>query len=412
MNPYPLLINILSVPLTLYIIWIAIRNKDLRFLLQRLGLYYGNKQQSTAIWIHAASVGEVNAAKPVIQQLARNNTVLLTTNTPSSARYAVSILKMQVTHVYCPVDWKWAINKFIRTFRPGKLLIIETELWPNLFKQCRSSNIPITILNGRLSARTLNTSNWLKKNYTQCLQSTNAILTRNNEDRQRFIKLGASPVHTRTIGNIKFYRHSEHDNITAFKTIKPYVLAASTRNDEELLIASAWKKARHSEHLLIIVPRHPDRTPEIIKQLKSLEFNLAVRSKKDIITEKTDIYIADTFGELVSFIKGAVFVIMGGGFVNKGGQNILEVAHANKTVVFGPFMDNFREEAALFVDQQAGIQLDGIEKLPETINKLLNQPEVNEQYRKNAENLIAQQQTVLDNYLQALYKLYPDIQPA
>ncbi len=414
MNVYRILLGFLSTPIVFYIAWEAFRNKDRKFFLQRLAIRFSATKEikKNSIWIHAASVGEVNAATPLIHKLAKNNNIILTTNTPSSAIRVANTLSEQVNHFYCPIDWQWAVKKFISEFQPCCLLIIETELWPNLFTAAETLNLPITIINGRISTRTLHASTWMKKRYRDCLGIANYVLARNEEDSQRFITLGTKPPKVKTIGNIKFYQQPQLKNTVAFQTLKPYVLAASTRNGEEALIVSAWQKYKHGNHLLIIVPRHPKRITDITSQLKPYNLKLSIRSKNEAITAETDIYIADTFGELLAFIKGATFVIMGGSFVNKGGQNILEVAHANKTVVFGPFMDNFKEEAQLFVEQRAGIQLDDIQLLPETMNKLLNQPEVNQQYQNKAKQLMVRQQTILDTYLLELYQLYPDIKPA
>jgi len=414
MNVYRLLLVLLTLPITIYIAWVALRNKDTRFLLQRLGLSFSslNKINRDAIWIHAASVGEVNAATPIIQQLAKNNNIILTTNTPSSAIRVANILSEQVTHFYCPIDWRWAMKKFIKKFQPQCLVIIETELWPNLFSTAKKLDLSITIINGRLSKRTLNAATWMRKRYRDCLATTSCILARSEEDKQRFIELGAKSSTVKTIGNIKFYQQENISEIKAFKTIRNYVLAASTRDKEEAMIISAWNKTEHNSSLLIIVPRHPKRITEIINDLKPYKLNIAIRSKGQGITIETDIYIADTFGELTSFIKGASFVIMGGSFVKKGGQNILEVAQVNKTVVFGPHMDNFKEEAQLFVEKQAGLQLKNIDSLTQTINQLLNKPEVNQQYQKNAKQLITQQQAILEIYLSELYNIYPTIKKA
>ncbi len=411
MNFYRILLGFLSIPVIFYITWCSIRNKDSQFFLQRLAIQFSapKKNHKDSIWIHAASVGEVNAATPLIHKLATHNHIILTTNTPSSAIHAAKIVSEQVTHFYCPIDWQWAVKKFITGFQPRYLLIIETELWPNLFSVAKALNLPITIINGRISERTLHAATWIKKRYHDCLNITHCVLTRSEEDSQRFITLGAAPSKVKTIGNIKFYSQYNLDNTPSFKTLKPYVLAASTRDKEEALIVSAWEKSESNNQLLIIVPRHPKRLADIISQLKPYHLNIAIRSRNETITPEIDIYIADTFGELMTFIKGATFVIMGGSFVNKGGQNILEVAHANKTVVFGPFMANFREEAQLFIEQHAGIQLDNIQSLPATINKLLSQPELNLKYQNKAKQLIAQQQNILDTYLLELSQLYPNI---
>ena len=415
MNRYRLLVGLLSVPIIIHAAWLAIRNNEFKYFLQRLGLKYppAETNNSNTIWIHAASVGEVNAAVPLINRLYKNNTIILTTNTQSSAAHANKILSGKAIHYYCPIDWRWAIKKFITQLQPNYLFIIETELWPNLYSVCASMNIPLSIINGRISKRTLNAASWIKKRYRECLRSTKVVLTRSKEDSQRFITLGAPTSIVHEIGNIKFYQQESLGATTAFKTIKPYVLAASTRDDEEVLIVKAWlatsKESRASSNLLVIVPRHPHRLNTIISQLKPFNLNIAVRSKKDEIKDETDLYIADTFGELVSFIKASQFVVMGGSFANKGGQNILEVAHAGKTVVFGPHMDNFKDEAKLFIDSKSGIQLDNENGLPEVFHELLTHANKLETLQDNAIQLMQKQQTVLDDYISELQKLFPEI---
>lgn len=416
MNRYKLLIALLSFPVVLHAAWKAIQNKELRYFKQRLGLGYVPLKRNNAspIWIHAASVGEVSAAVHLINSLYENNAIILTTNTPSSAAHADKILSDKVTHYYCPVDWQWAIQQFIRKLQPQYLFVIETELWPNLFSVCNKKDIPIAIINGRISTRTLNAASWIKKRYRECLRATKTILTRSQEDSERFISLGAEPSIVKEIGNIKFYQTENTTDIAIFKTIRPYVLLASSRDDEETLIVEAWTKVKNNKlndvsSLFIIVPRHPQRINIILSQLKRFDLNIAIRSNGDTITSETNVYIADTFGELISFIKGSQFVIMGGSFVNKGGQNILEVAQAGKTVVFGPFMNNFKEEAKLFVDSKAGVQLENSNELTDSIDSLLEQPATLQEMQENAIQLMQEQQTILEKYVSELKKHYPGI---
>jgi len=414
MNRYQILLKLLILPIIIYTLWIAIKNKDLRYFTQRLGFNLSKVQikQGNLIWIHAASVGEFNAAIPLIEKFNMRNTVLLTTNTPSSAARAQSIFSDSIQHYYLPIDWKMTTNKFLSKTNPKHLFIIETELWPNLFLSCKSQNIPITIINGRLSEKTVHAAKWLTKRYAECLQSVNFVFTRSDEDSKRFIALGAKKAIVKTIGNIKYYHNNKISSVKAFKTTLPYVLAASTRDDEEMLLVKAWiqsQQTSNTKHLLVIVPRHPKRLTTIMTQLSAFNLDAAIRSKNEKITNETEIYIADTFGELVSFIAGAEFVLMGGSFVNKGGQNILEVAQAHKTVVFGPYMSNFKDEAELFIKQRAGIQVESIETLPDTIQLLLDKPEVNVEFQENAKQLIQQQENILELYLTEISQSYSEL---
>jgi len=414
MNLYKFLISFLSLPITIYLAVTAIRHNDMCFFIQRMGLKYPEitNNKDKLIWFHAASVGEVNAARPLLKRLSKNHSIILTTNTPSSAKHAIATLSSYARHIYCPIDWQRSVNKFIRKAKPEYLFIIETELWPNLFSACHQASIPVTIINGRISSKTLNTRNWIKKRYLECFKTTKKIMSRNDKDMQRFITLGADQSIVTSVGNIKFYMDYDFNRIHKFKTSKPYVLAASTRNHEEKLLVSAWLKshaAKRQDYLLVIAPRHPHRLKSIIDDLQQFKLNIAIRSKDQSITSDTDVYIADTFGELVSFIKGSEFVLMGGSFVEKGGQNIMEVAHAKKAVVFGASMYNFEDEAQLFLNTKAGLQVNYITNLPDIIDELLFEPDKTKEYQKNALKLIQAQKHVYENYLHEIEKLFPEI---
>ena len=412
---YRLLLCLLALPISIFTLWLAFRDKELRYLTQRLGINsfkHFKKNNGDLVWIHAASVGEVNAAAPFITELSKNNSIVLTSNTVSSANRAKNIFGTTIHHFYCPIDWQWAVTRFISKIQPNYLFIIETELWPTLFSVCNNKKIPITIINGRLSPKTLNASQWIKKRYSECLGITQAVLSRSNEDTQNFISLGASSKIVKTIGNIKYYPNNNIDNVQPFSCDVSYILAASTRNNEEKIIVSNWLEAQKKitdRYLLIIAPRHPHRLPLILEQLEEFNLNIAVRSRDDMIQSNTDVYIADTFGELISFIKGATFVLMGGSFVSKGGQNIIEVAHARKTVVFGKSMYNFKEEAKLFIQHQAGIQVNDNNLLASEMISLLTEKNKIQIHQENAAKLMQQHQNILNNYLAEIKSIYPDI---
>lgn len=182
------------------------------------------------------------------------------------------------------------------------------------------------------------------------------------------------------------------------------MLVASTRDDEEQLIVDAWIKSKHGDHLLVIVPRHPQRLAEILKQLKPYNLNIVVRSRNENISDKTDVYIADTIGELKQFIVGSEFVLMGGSFVQKGGHNILEVAQLGKAVIFGPDMRSFEDEAELFIQYKAGIQCN-INKLYNVFTQLMQDSEFRINFEKNSQALMAANTSIFNEYYNKL-KIY------
>ena len=211
------------------------------------------------------------------------------------------------------------------------------------------------------------------------------------------------------IVNFKFATTGK-SKIESFTTNRPYVLAASTRDGEEKLIAECWKQLAPEEYLLIIVPRHPKRLPHILRDLKPLDLTLAIRSRNDTITDQSQIYLADTFGELDQFISGSQFVIMGGSFKPFGGQNILEVGRAGKGVIFGPHMDNFSNEAALFLQHDAGLQVETNADLSAAIARLLTEPERANALGEHGLALMAEYGDIAERYLTELETLLPVFQ--
>lgn len=401
---YKLLLFIFFIPLALYTLWQSLRVFDFHYFLQRLSLFFPGSVNENGIWMHAASVGEVNAVIPLLLKIHAehpNTAITITTNTITSASVVKKQLPDTIQHFYFPLDYRWAIKRIINKIKPKIIFIVETEFWPNLYTELHKKKIPLIIINGRISEKTLHAKNWLKNIYAEILPLVTKVYARSETDQSRFIELGLPKNKTEVLGNIKFSAPVS-EKIDPVKLGRRYVLVASTRDDEEQLIVSAWKESVHNNHLLVIVPRHPHRLAEILKQLKSYDLNIAVRSKKETVSENTDIYIADTIGELKQFIAGSEFVLMGGSFVQKGGHNILEVAQLGKAVIFGTDMRNFKDEANIFIQYNAGIQCE-LTELPGFFNKFLS----DSQYRKGIENnthTLIEENNNLEKYYNYLIK--------
>ena len=396
---YRLLLLLLFIPLAIYTLWQSIRAFETRYFLQRLALFFPEKIKPNGIWFHAASVGEVNAAIPLILKIIKENptqTITLTSNTLTSYSIVKKHLTDNFQHLYFALDYRWAIKKLINKIKPKTVFIVETELWPNLYTELNKQKIPLIIINGRISEKTLDAKQWLKDIYARILPLVTYVLARSELDQSRFIGLGLPAEKIEVVGNIKFSA-LDSDKITPINLEKKYVLAASTRDNEEQLIVDAWNKSNSDNHLLVIVPRHPHRLSEILKQLKPFNLNISVRSKNDKISTNTNIFIADTIGELKQFIAGSEFVLMGGSFVEKGGHNILEVAQLGKSVLFGPDMRSFMDEANIFVQYNAGIQCT-LNELSDYINKLIIDNDYKNTIETNAKKLINENNNVKKYY--------------
>ena len=397
---YKLLLFIFFIPLVFYTLWQSIRQGEPRYFLQRLAVFFPARLPKNSLWFHAASVGEVNAVMPLIQYLQQQHpgiTITLSTNTATGAQTAMKQFSGKIYHVYFPLDYAYAITRFLNALSPAACFIVETEIWPNLYNECFQHNIPLLIINGRISDKTLYAPSWIKPVYKQTLQKVTHVYARSETDADRFIQLGLAKDKITLLGNLKFVL-PETSDLNPLELNRTFILAASTREDEEKLVVQAWLSSEHADHLLVIVPRHPNRINDILQDLKFFNVNIAVRSKNDPVTEETKIYIADTIGELKSFIHEAEFVIMGGSFVAKGGHNILEIAQAGKAVIFGEDMRNFSDEATLFLQHHAGIQCLDTKQLATSITQLIKEPAQASKLGENGFLLLSSAENILEEY--------------
>ncbi|WP_455208846.1 3-deoxy-D-manno-octulosonic acid transferase [Kaarinaea lacus] len=409
---YQLVLWLAAIPIFGYTLWLAVRHRQFRYLQQRLGFAYRIPSPG-GIWLHAASVGEVLAAEPLLKALQvqyPNLTMVVSTVTPTGAQMVRQHLGDQAIHVYLPIDWRGAVRRFLHGLRPRCALIMETELWPNLYAGCARQFTPLLVVNARVSSKTLNTKGWIRHLYRNTLQHVTAVLARSQTDADGFIELGAAPDIVRVTGNIKFSAARPVADIKPIELTRPFVLAASTHEDEELQLARMWLAMQPRNELFVIAPRHPNRSSSISKQLKSLSVNIALRSQNETIKANTQVYLADTLGELTGFMASAELVVMGGSFVPVGGHNILEPAMLGKAILFGPSMHNFKEEAAGLLAQQAAVQVDNYEQLREQLTNLLQEHARRQTLEDRARRFMQSNSDVLQRYIAAIknYCQLPD----
>lgn len=396
---YQLLIRLLS-PLIVALIGLdAIkRHGGWDFIKQRLGLAYPATRPG-AIWLHCASVGEVKAVEALLKS-APQQAWLITTNTPTGFQTAQALNLANSQVRYCPVDWPFAIRRFLIVSQPIQLWVVETELWPNLYRLAHQQGIKIRLINARLSRKSLNAPNWLKAQYRLCLSHTNQILARSNAEAQRYIQLGADPDKVQVLGNLKqaglnslpqYEREIERD----------YILLASSHADEELQIAQRWQQLQRSE-LLVIVPRHAKRGVQIQTQLAQLNLNVSLASRQQLISDDTQVFIDDRFGHLMGLFAFAKLVIMGGSFVAKGGHNFLEPAALKRTIITGWDNSDFEDELAEFQQHSAIIVCADYDKLQQRLNQLLSNQAMADALADQAYLCIQNQASILENYRKAL----------
>lgn len=308
------------------------------------------------IWIHAASVGETIAVTPLIKQLKSRHPevdIVLTTTTSTGAEQAERLGDL-VTHRYTPVDFSFAINKFIQIIKPAQLLIVETELWPNTLNTVSQANIPITLLNARLSEKSYRGYKKILPLFTPMAKQLSTVLCQYDDDAARFAKLGVAREKLVVTGSIKF-DISITDSVVAqgnhlreqLGENRPIWIAASTHEgeDEQLLSAHRQLLSTTPKALLILVPRHPERFTHVTKLAQELGFPTVSRSSGSTINRDTQVYVGDTMGEMLTLMQASDVCFMGGSLLGRkvGGHNMLEPAALGIPTLTGPSYYNFTD---------------------------------------------------------------------
>ena len=317
------------------------RRGGLGYLRERSGLTQ-RTDQAMPVWFHAASVGEMRLATPLITALLERG-LLITCNTPEAYRLATSTWGDAVTVRYCPLDYRSFVKRFIRRYQPSVVFIIETEIWPELYEQCHRQHIAIYIVNGRISDRTLRSKiakAWL---YPMALGRVTGIWAREDDDARRFAAMGCPPNKIRTTGSIKMTRRS-HNNIPENPLPhRQFSLAISTHSGEETVIADAWQRAAGAD-LLVLIPRHPPRASGVVRSLESRGIAAAQKSVSGDVTLTEEVLVVDAVGEVDAYCAHASFVFVGGSMVDAGGHNVFEPASWGKAMIVGPHTQNFSAE--------------------------------------------------------------------
>jgi 3-deoxy-D-manno-octulosonic-acid transferase len=347
----------LLAPITVYhLIWRGFRQPAyLQRWAERYAVY-ADEPHGRTLWIHAVSVGEVNAALPLVQALRRGRPdlhLLVTTITPTGSERVRALWKDEVEHVYLPYDLPGAVGRFLDHYRPIAALIMETELWPNLLFGCRDRKVPSYILNARLSARSLRGYQVLTPLVGRALRTVRTVSAQTHADARRFIKLGAREEQTRETGNLK-YDVSVPEALPQFAAEcrrhcqgRPVWIAASTHEDEEAAVIGIHRRlrAQFPDLLLLWAPRHPERFRAVAEHSRSAGWQLSTRSRARWPQAGDAVFVIDTLGELMNFYACADVAFVGGSLQAIGGHNLLEPAATGTAIVTGPHLHNFAEIA-------------------------------------------------------------------
>jgi 3-deoxy-D-manno-octulosonic-acid transferase len=323
-------------------------------------------QNEAPIWIHAVSVGETLAVTPFIRAFKKQYPhvpILLTTTTRTGADQADKLGAL-VEHRYAPLDYPAAVHHFLQTIRPRALIMMETELWPNLLRQCARRKVPVFVLNARLSERSCIRYTRFQGLFHSMTKNIDRVLCQTQDDATRFQRLGLTPGQLVVTGSIKYDMQANTEQIVFGEQNKQQQgnrliwVAASTHRgeDEQILAAHQLLLTTQPDALLIVIPRHPEHFHEVAELCEKSGFSVTLRSSQQPATATTQVLLGDSMGEMWLYLAMADLVFMGGSFVSVGGHNVLEPAALHKPVLIGPHYFNFTDITQQLV-QEGGCQI-------------------------------------------------------
>ena len=363
---------------------------------------------SPVVWIHCVSVGESQAARPLVSEIRKrfpNHTLVISTTTLTGQKLAREIFKTEAARVfYFPFDWAWTVRRTLNAVRPDLVLIMETEIWPRFFRECQLRGVQLAIVNGRLSSQSFRRYMWIRGFLKRVLRGLTLAVMQTKTDAERIVGLGLDPRRAVVSGSMKFdagkirgsdsfsAEFCERFNISGST---PLLIAASTHAPEETLILDALAKVSRRDLRLILAPRHPERFGEVAALLdKSRRAWTRRSSPPNSSDQNSSVILLDTIGELSSLYSLATLVFVGGSISQTGGHNILEPAAVGSAIITGPHTFNFADITRDFVKAKAIVQLssgnlrESTEELSAAINDLLGNEAHRSELQQKAKDLV------------------------
>ncbi|MTT51411.1 3-deoxy-D-manno-octulosonic acid transferase [Alcanivorax sp. VBW004] len=352
---------------------------------ERMAWGYRPGTLKNSLWVHAVSVGETLAAAPLIERLLADYPdvpLLVTTTTPTGSERVQALFGDRVTHVYCPWELPTALTRFMRAFDPQLVIVLETELWPNLCAAVKRHGAKLMLMNGRLSEKSYRGYGKLPRLIRPMMARFDALAVQTQVEAERYMALGAWPERVYPIGSVKFDMTLDTAVKQAASQLRvsfgdrPVWIAASTHPGEDAPVLAAHKtlRAQKPDALLILVPRHPERFDGVADQVREAGLSVARRSQQEPAADAA-VYLADTMGELLMLFGACDVAFVGGSLVPVGGHNLLEPAAWEKPVLTGPHLHNFTAIAQL-LDEAGGLSVvDSGEALGDKLQVLMSDPD-------------------------------------
>jgi 3-deoxy-D-manno-octulosonic-acid transferase len=407
---YTLLLYLLFPLVLLRLLWRSIKAPDYRRRwLERLGIF-PTPEAWGGLWIHAVSVGEVQAVLPLIRRLLAENPALpitVTTTTPTGSARVREQLGAQVFHVYCPYDLPLALTGFIRRVRPRALLMVETEIWPNLLHLCRRHGVYTLLANARLSEKSARRYARLGRFSRQTFLHIDRVAAQAEADAARFRELGVPAERVTVTGSIKFDMRipaSLEEQVEVLRRDwggRPVWVAGSTHEGEDELVLFAHHKvlSRFPNALLILVPRHPERFERVGGLCKRERLSMARRSRSGEYRSETQVCLGDTMGELPVLLGSADVAFIGGSLVMTGGHNMLEASAQGVAVCFGPHVFNFTAISQLLIEEGAARQVGSEAELADQVIAWFEDASARAEVGENGRRVVEQNRGALQRLI-------------
>lgn len=416
-----------------YFLYQAIRHKKyVGSIGQRLGYLplSLNLDAEHSIWVHAVSVGEVLAARPLLAGLRARYPdlrIFLSTTTMSGQQLARRSVTDADAVFYLPFDWTFALRRTLAAVKPKLFVMVETEIWPNLLRECRRQGVKTALVNGRLSPRSFPRYRLIRPFISRVLGDVDRFCVQSEEMARRLERLGADPARITVTGSLKFdaldqpaTRRRSPERVLRFFRLspgRPVLVAGSTSKGEDEAVLRAFHRVRATttaaNALLILAARHPERFDDVERLCRREGLSTVRRSELPIDAEpRADVVVLDTIGELASLYQLATVVFVGGSLVPAGGHNILEPAAHGKPIIFGPHMENFAEIAETFLAHAAAVQVRHSAELEDAIIELMGDPVHRARLGAAARALVDANRGANDRTLDVVSELLPRPRPA
>ena len=391
---YRLLINLVIIfsPIIL-IIRLFKKKEDLSRFKEKFCFFSEKRKNGNLIWFHGASVGEIKSIVPLIEKLEKEkkiNQILVTSSTLSSSKIFKKFKFKKTIHQFFPIDKLSFAEKFLNFWKPSLVIFIDSEIWPNMLLSINKKNIPTILLNARITRKSFKRWLYFKSFALKIFNCFDITFPQNKETIGYLKSLKVKKI--KLLGNIKF-SENEHllkskinSKVKKFIKNKNYWCAASTHDNEEAMCANVHLKLKKKIKNLVtfIIPRHVQRTGDIVNSLQDLNLNIHCHSSKKSIKKNTDIYIVDTYGETNSFFKTNNTVFLGGSLIKHGGQNPIEAARNGCKIIYGPHVKNFKEVYKLLEKNKVSYKINNIEQLTSKVGILIKKNKES----KNLEDII------------------------